>query len=59
MGRHALKKITSAPNGQLRQVRNLPLNATVKAGLTSVGTITIGDTKVGLSEPLSLLNGGE
>ena len=59
MGRHALKKITSAPKGQLRQVRNLPKNARVKAGLTQVGIITICDTKVGPSEPLSLLNGGE
>ena len=59
MGRHTLKKISSVPNGQLRQVRNLPKNAKVKAGLTWIGPITIHDTKVGLSEPLDLIYGGE
>ena len=59
MGRHALKKITSVPNGQLRQVRNLPESAKAKAGLTRIGITTTRDTKVGLSEPLYLLNGGQ
>jgi hypothetical protein len=59
VGRHALEKITSAPNGQLRQVRNLPVNVRVKAGLTRIRTTRIGDTKVGPNEPIDLLNGGD
>ncbi len=59
MGRHALKKITRAPKGQLRQVRNLPENARVKAGLTRIQTIRIGDRKLRPSEPINLLNGGD
>jgi hypothetical protein len=59
VGRHALTKVTSAPKGQLRQVRNLPVNVRVKAGLTPIRTTRIGDTKVGPSEPINLLNGGD
>ena len=54
MGRHALENITRAPNGQLRQVRNLPWNVRVKAGLTRWGSITDRDTKVRPNEPLWL-----
>jgi hypothetical protein len=58
VGRHALNKETRAPNGQLRQVRNLPENARVKAGLTQIRTTRICDAKAGPSEPMNLLNGG-
>ena len=59
VGRHALENSTRVPNGQLRQVRNLPSNARVKAGLTPVVPIPIGDRKLGPSEPLNLLVGGQ
>ena len=51
MGRHALEKITRAPKGRLRQVRNLPSSARAKAGLTWFGIITNDDAKAGPSEP--------
>jgi hypothetical protein len=59
VGRHALENLTRAPNGRLRQVRNLPLSARAKAGLTWFGTTTNHDAKAGPSEPLNLLSEGE
>ena len=59
MGRHALNKQTSAPNGHLRQVRNLPVSVSAKDGLTPFRITRNGDTKVGASEPLNLLCGGQ
>ena len=58
MGRHALEKISSAPNGHLREFRNLSWNVRVKGGFTRIGTITIRVTKVGPSEPIYLIYEG-
>ena len=54
VGRHALERISSAPNGHLKEFRNLLWNARVKGGFTRIGPITVRVTKVGPSEPTKL-----
>ena len=57
MGRHALETITRAPKGRLRQVRNLPLSARAKAGLTRISPTIIRDAKARPSEPIHYIYG--
>ena len=57
MGRHALEKISSAPNGHLKEFRNLLWNARVKGGFTRIGTITVRVAKTWPSEPTVLIFG--
>ncbi len=59
MGRHTLEKISSVPNGHLREFRNLSWNARVKGGFTRIGTITVRVAKAGPSEPINLFCGGD
>ena len=59
MGRHALEKISSAPNGYLKEVRNLLWNVRVKGSFTRIGPITVRVAKAGPSEPINLLYGGD
>ena len=58
MGRHTLERISSVPNGHLREFRNLSWNAKVKGGFIRIGPITVRITKVWLSEPTDLFYGG-
>jgi hypothetical protein len=57
VGRHALEKISSAPNGHLKEFRNLLWNARVKGGFTRIGTITVRVVKTWPSEPTVLIFG--
>jgi hypothetical protein len=59
VGRHALEKISSAPKGGLRPVRNRPLSARAKARLTRTSTIRARDAKARPSEPLRLFDGAQ
>jgi hypothetical protein len=59
VGRHALEKISSAPKGHLKEVRNLLWNVRVKGGFTRIGPITIRVAKAGPSEPIYLFCGGD
>ena len=51
--------VSMVPNGLLRKVRNLPVSAKAQAGLIGTWTRKVPNTKVRLSEPLCLLDGGQ
>jgi hypothetical protein len=55
VGRHTLEKVSSVPNGHLKEFRNLLWNARVKGGFTRIGTITVRVAKAGPSEPTKLI----
>ncbi len=52
LGRHAGEKISPAPKGQLREVRNLPLSVRAKAGLIGFRIARNPGAKAWSSEPL-------
>ena len=51
VGRHAPEKLTGAPKGWLRRVRNPPWSVRAKASLTVLCPISNADAKAGSNEP--------
>ena len=57
LGRHAVEKVSTAPKGRLRWVRNPPSSARAEAGFTGIPTARIPGWKHGPSEPVRPLDG--